>query len=295
MKIITSQSDIPTSLTPISLTIGVFDGIHLGHQEIIKKLHKTTRKGGTRAVLTFSNHPSEVLKPETPTALITSFKHRLYLLQRYGIDLVIALPFTREFAEQSYSEFIIALRQKLPFNELILGEGAAFGKNQSGDRAQLQSLAEELDFKVHYQKKESHHRETISSDRIRTLITQGKLKQIKKLLGRPYSIWKRFNLGEVTRENEALYSWVFEEPELCMLPSGVYAIDFEGEGKSLPAIAFLNGNLVTIYLEKEPPESASANLSFVQYLHKELDPNLLLSPAASLLKKLTPEPSLGSI
>jgi len=301
VKVVTSLLDIPPTISPIALTIGIFDGIHLGHQTIIKELHRLTRKSGTRVLLTFSNHPSHILKPDAPVPLLISFEHRLHLLRRYGVDLVIALPFTREIAKQSYSEFLTKLYQKLPFNDLVLGEGAAFGKDCKGDAEHLQPLSQEMSFNTHYLKKERHHKETTSSGLIRSLVSEKKLKKVKKLLGRPYSIWKSFDNADIKKENEALYSWTFEESNLCMLPSGVYGIDFEANEETIPAIAFIQSqqdssgsySTVTIYFESEPQKSSSVNLSFVEYLHSELDPTLFQSTPASILEDLSTQPSLS--
>ena len=301
MKIVTSLEEIPPATSPIALTIGIFDGIHLGHQEIIKELHKLTRRSGTRVLLTFSNHPSHILNPDKPVSLLMSFEHRLHFLERYGIDLAIALPFTREFSEQSYEAFLKTLHEKLPFNELVLGEGATFGKDCKGDAEHLAILAQKMGFKIHYMKKERYHKDIISSHLLRSLVKKRKLKKIKKLLGRPYSIWKRFDSFAVTKENVALYSWSFEETQLCMLPSGVYGIDFEIDGGTLPAIAFLRSSedlsgshlFVTVYLEKQPPSCLSVNLSFIEYLHSEIDPTLFQSPPRSILENLSAQHSLS--
>ena len=301
MKIVTTLTDIPSCSAPIALTIGMFDGIHLGHQEIIKHLHKLTRHSGTRALLTFSNHPSHILTPDKSIPLVISFKHRLELLKKYGIHLVIALPFTAEFSQESYKNFLINLYNKLPFNELILGEGASFGKDCEGDAEHVKELAQTMNFQTHYLKKERYHKEVISSRFLRTLIEKRKIKKIKKMLGRPYSIWKSFDQSYLTKENKTLYCWSFEQSHLCALPTGVYGINFEMDDTSLPGIAVLYAkkNLnystlsVTVYLEKEPPNHPSVNLSFIEYLNAEIDPPLFESTPVSILKNLSTQPSLS--
>lgn len=301
MKLVTNLTDIPLVTPPVALTIGIFDGVHLGHQTIIKDLHKLTRKSGTKTLLTFLNHPSHILHPNKRIPLLISFTHRLELLKKYGIDLVIALPFTATLSQTSYREFLTNLYCKLPFNELVLGEGASFGKDCRGDAKHLKALAQNMGFTTHYRKKARNHKDVISSGFIRTLVQEGQLKKIKKLLGRPYSIWKRFDQSAFIKENEALYSWSFEETHLCMLPSGVYGIDFEVDKNSFPAIAFLRNNsspnesslCITIYLEKDPPNCTSANLSFIEYLHPEIDLTLFQSTSKSVLEHLSTQPSLS--
>ena len=299
MKIITDIDSLPEFDSPAALTIGVYDGVHLGHQAIIKQLHKHTRKNGTRVILTFSNHPSRVLNSDRPIALITSLNHRLHLFEEFGIHITLVLPFTPAFSQQSYKNFLTTLHAKVPFNFLALGEGAAFGKNREGNEANLTALGEEMGFEVEYLKKESHHKEVISSGHIRQLIEEGKLKKIKKLLGRPYSIQTAFDPLEVVKENDTLYKWTFSCQNLCLLPSAVYAIDIEGVEKT-PAIGFLNGSTtltgetelsLSLFFERIPSASDQLNLAFIEYMHSELTPQLLTP--SSLLQKLFPQPSLS--
>src|SRR5689334_15380951 len=105
-----SLDHIPTLPSPISFTLGTFDTVHLGHQHLFKEL----KKRGTAVVLTFSNHPSEILS-KTPTTPLLTLSQKLDLFERYGIDLTLVLPFTRELAALPYDTFIQQIRQKIPF------------------------------------------------------------------------------------------------------------------------------------------------------------------------------------
>lgn len=299
MKTFTSISDIPKVNSPIALSIGVYDGVHLGHQAIINKLYQKTRKGGTRAILTFSNHPSQVFSPNNPTPLISSFPHKLKLFEEFGIDLAITLPFSQTFSEQHYEEFLTTLFNKLPFDCLILGKGATFGKDRLGNEVNLKQIAQKMGFEVDFLKKEYFHKEVISSDHIRKLIEKGSLKKVKKLLGRPFSICVPFNSSEVEQHNETLYRCLFSCQGLCLLPSGVYAVDI-GEKEKKPAIAFLTGsNLVsrqtslnvTLYFESMPAHSNNLNISFIGYMHDTLNPDSFHAP--SPFKRLFPEPTFS--
>ena len=296
MRTITSISDIPKVVSPVALSIGVFDGVHLGHQAIISKLHKKTRKKGTRVILTFSNHPSNIFTPATPTPLISSFSQKLNLIEEFGIHLAIALPFSQTFSEQHYEEFLMVLFSKLSFDYLILGKGATFGKGRLGNEANLKIMAQKMGFEVDFLKKEYYHKELISSNRIRKLIEKGSLKKVKKLLGRPFSIRVPFNPTEVVKHNETLYRWCFSCLGLCLLPSGVYAVDIEGKEKKT-AVAFLNGSTllnkqtslnVTLYFEKFPSHSNELTLSFIGYMHDALNPDCYHAPSS--INKLFPEP-----
>ena len=302
MRVVKSLDDCPPVTPPVALTIGLFDGIHIGHQALISRLHKIARKKGTKAVLTFANHPSSILNPDRPTPLISSFSHRLHLLEKYGIDLTIALFFTHELANQSYETFLTHLYDSFPFDGLVLGEGASFGNNKQGDTSHLEALSEKMHFKIHCVKKEKQGKQIISSRFIRTLIEKRKLQKIKKFLGRPYSIWKHFDFPLLKKEDVSLYSYSFEETGLCSLPCGVYAVDFRvDEGVSLPSFAFVRSVerfthsilSITFYLSKKPAEGNFFNLSFIEYLHPEIDMTSLRPKSSLILENFSAKPSLS--
>src|SRR3990167_1227506 len=210
MKVFNEIEKIPQLSTPIALTIGVFDGVHLGHQEIFKKLHRLAGKEGTSCVLTFENHPSHLLTPYSPIIPLISLDHKLELFKKYGIDVVIVLPFTKELSNESYDTFIKRVHSHLPFSTLILGEGATLGKNREGNDHTVPELGKSLGFTVDYITKEIYHKEPISSGRIRALVKEGDLKKTKKMLGRHHSIFVPFHSIEIEREDETLYKWRVE-------------------------------------------------------------------------------------
>jgi len=294
VKIITDIDHIPEFDSPISLTLGVYDGLHLGHQTIIKQLHKQTRKKGTRIILTFSSHPSQLFSQNQPAPLIISLNHRLHLFQEFGIHAAIVLPFTPTFAEQSYKDFLVTLFAKLPFDYLTLGQGATLGKEQQGNEANLTALGSKMGFEVKYLKKENHHKDEISSGRIRKAIEEGALKKVKKLLGRPYSIRAPFDPSDVIRENDSLLKWSISFKNLALLPSAAYSMHIEGEEKT-SAIGFLKGTTsltgeteltLTLFFKKMPSATPYLNLIFIEQAHSHLNP-------ISLLQKLLPQPVLS--
>ncbi|MBS0648920.1 MAG: FAD synthetase family protein [Verrucomicrobia bacterium] len=181
MIVVESLEDIPSLSGPIALTIGTYDGVHLGHQYLFHEL----KKYGTAVVLTFSNHPSEVLRPDAATPLIDTLEQKLRRFENNGIDLVIALPFTSELSSLAYDTFIQQIRQHLPFTHLILGEGAVIGHQAQGNEKNIQALAQELHFKALYLPKFTLDGEVVSSRRIRHLIETGNFEQAFRLLGRP--------------------------------------------------------------------------------------------------------------
>jgi len=195
-----SLEDIPTFPSPFALTLGFFDGVHLGHQKIFQALKALSMP---TAVLTFTNHPGSFIKGTKDPCLINSAEQKLYLLQKESFDLVLALAFTQEIASLSYDQFIHKLQKKIPFTHLVIGKGDAFGKGRLGSE---KALSEMGGFKVITIEKEDN----ISSTLIRERIQQGKLQEVKNLLGRPFSFY-------ITHPNTSL------SPALCLPPNGNYA------------------------------------------------------------------------
>jgi riboflavin kinase / FMN adenylyltransferase len=182
MIIVNSIFDIPETPLPLGITFGNFDGVHLGHQHLIRKLRHFVGASGTVAVLTFLNHPSTVINNFLPSSLC-SFEKKIDKLRDAGVDLLILLSFTKELSELSYKEFILQIRQHYPFTHLLLGQGAKFGKERGGDETQVKQFGLEIGFKAHYEKKLNDGGEPISSGRIRDLIKQGNIEEANRLLG----------------------------------------------------------------------------------------------------------------
>lgn len=295
MKVIRHLDEIPPLERPIALTIGNYDGVHQGHQMILKQLGKQVRKGGSQVVLTFSNHPSTYLSPTSPSPLITSLNHRLKLLAKCGIDLTILLSFDAAFASQSAESFFNKLRAYLPFDQLIVGEDARFGKNRSGDPSVLLKLG----IAASYLPKVDHHKEPISSNRIRKALIKGELKSVKKMLGRPYSLLFPFDEGSQIEEESRQYSYTAGAKNLAPLPCGIYAVNLQTETKLLPGVAFYRATRTleqeiditcALHFEKRLLPAENLEVTFISYLRKELDPEEVGSSPLSLLNRLQGAP-----
>ncbi len=175
---------IPQDLKhPIAVTIGSYDGIHLGHQAIFKRLNEL---GKTSVVVTFSNHPTEVLSPDNPVKLIYPPEKKLQLLEECKIDLTVLLKFTSETASNTYDQFLLKLREKLPFDFLVLGEDARLGKGRTGTPEVIQAFSKQHNFSVEYLDKLTSDGTAVSSQRIRSLLSNGNISAASKLLGRRY-------------------------------------------------------------------------------------------------------------
>ena len=168
MHIYTSLEQLPK--TKMALIIGTFDGVHRGHQALLKKLKSY---GVPTGVLTFSTHPLQTLRPPAPVP-ITSLPVKLQLLEKCGIDCAIVLPFP-EIMNIPYDQFL----NLLPISHLLLGEGDAFGKNREGTRANIEAWGGKHHVHIEYMKK----LDNISSSRIREAIKSGNFQLAETLLG----------------------------------------------------------------------------------------------------------------
>ena len=190
MKVYRSIDSLPADLKATVVTVGNFDGVHLGHQRI---LHDVVREAGALGVtsfaLTFEPHPLRFLRPQQAPPLITPPDERIARLERTGLDAVLILPFTRALSELSARDFArIILRDALHAVSVHEGEQFRFGRAASGDLDTLKELGAELGFTVHAHRPERVHREVVSSSRIRELLANGEVSRARELLGSPFSI-----------------------------------------------------------------------------------------------------------
>jgi len=252
MRIVHSLEEIPGFSSPIVLSIGNFDGLHIGHQAVLNHLLKKTKdQHAISAVLTFSNHPSTVLRPSHPTSLLCSIPHKMHLLSQTGIDLTILLPFTTSFSEQTAETFLRTIRQVLPFRFLILGSDAHMGKNRDGDRETVTSLSHSFGFSVEYLSDCYYHGERISSSLIRHHIQKGDFSHAAALLGRPYTIYGPVLKGQGKGASLGFPTANLAVENLCLPPLGVYAVEVSVGGKEHRGIANL-GFAPTMRQEASP-------------------------------------------
>jgi len=173
---------------PLHLAIGMFDGVHLGHRAVIEAaVHSARRSRGISAVLTFSPHPSALLRPGEPTRLIQDIATKSRVLARLGVDVVITQPFTREFAAVEAEDFVPGLQAHLPgLAALYVGENFFFGQGRRGDVPLLTRLARARGLGVFTAPRVGLDGEPISSTRVRVALTEGNLEHVSALLGYCY-------------------------------------------------------------------------------------------------------------
>jgi riboflavin kinase/FMN adenylyltransferase len=171
------------------LTIGVFDGVHLGHRHLIARLTGLARRQGLMSgVITFSLHPREVLAPRTRLPFLTDIERRIELLKSEGVEAVIPLSFTPELARLTPKEFLGLLKKHLRMKGLVIGPDFALGKNREGDTNVLRQLGEEMDFSLTVVPPLTIDGEVASSTAIRQALAEGDMKRAQKLMGRPFRL-----------------------------------------------------------------------------------------------------------
>ena len=189
MKIIHGIEEISKSERLI-LTIGMFDGVHKGHQTIIEKLNEIAfKENGNSALLTFSPHPRKVLQSDDSFKLLTTLDEKIELLKDYNLDYLIIQPFDFEFSRISPLNFVrYTLVNQLNIHTLILGHDHHFGRNRAGDFSQLQELAELYHFKALQLSAILEDEKPISSTKIREALSEGNIPYANEALNHPYGI-----------------------------------------------------------------------------------------------------------
>jgi riboflavin kinase/FMN adenylyltransferase len=221
-----------------ALTIGVFDGVHLGHQYLLSRLREHARQRGLlSAVITFRQHPEEALSGQNRLSYLTTLPQRTRLIKDGGIDEVVVLSFTPELANLGARQFIGLLQKRLKMEVLIIGPDFALGKNREGDTDTLRALGQDMGFTVILIPPIIINGEVVSSTAIRNALAEGDMKRVYRLAGRYYNIPGRvvpgthtgFQLGFPTANLEP-------DPEQGLPADGVYVTWAYIDNKSYPSM-----------------------------------------------------------
>ncbi|MCG6536007.1 MAG: riboflavin biosynthesis protein RibF, partial [Syntrophales bacterium LBB04] len=191
MHVLTGTEGIPPEFREAFITIGNFDGVHLGHRCIFQKLILEARKENRKALLViFVPHPKMLLHPERrPFYLLTTIEEKIKLLEALGLDALILIPFTLEYAQMSAESFILEILWKnLRVRKIFVGHDYSFGKDRRGDKDMLTAFGKKLGFDVTVINAVAAGDTIISSTRIRAAILEGDVKTAAILLGRPYNV-----------------------------------------------------------------------------------------------------------
>jgi riboflavin kinase/FMN adenylyltransferase len=182
---------------PVALTIGNFDGVHLGHQALLNQLKAAAgARGLPTAVVIFEPHPREFFTPDTAPARLSSLREKLELFERFGIDRVQVCRFDARLAQMTATDFIQALHQKLNAKFVLIGDDFRFGSGRVGDFALMEKIGEQQGFEVQAVQSVTHDGVRISSTAVRAALAAGQMRRVHDYLGRTYSISGRVVHGD---------------------------------------------------------------------------------------------------
>lgn len=182
---------------PVVLTIGNFDGVHLGHQALLNQLKEAANaRNLPTAALVFEPHPREFFTPQQAPTRLTNMREKLELFAEAGLDRVHVCHFNSEFAQMSATDFIHALHEKLRVKFVLIGDDFRFGSGRSGDFALMEKIGSRHGFAVQAMHTVQHEGIRISSTAVRTALAEGHMRMAQRYLGRPYSISGRVEHGD---------------------------------------------------------------------------------------------------
>lgn len=224
------------------LTIGNFDGQHLGHRYLLSTVVNFAReRGGTPMVLTFDPHPVQVLNPKINFQFLTASEEKLTWFESVGVEHLVILEFTKSFAALSPEEFVQSiLCDGLGVCDLFVGEHFVFGKGRAGNTVTLTQLGKSANFQVHFLKPLGNENCVVSSTRIRTFIQQGKMEEAGECLGRLYSLQGTVIEGDQRGQALGCRTANLRLPAGRVIPpDGVYVTNLHWKGRSFNSISYI--------------------------------------------------------
>lgn len=223
MKVLSAPREFKSENRGVCAAIGVFDGVHLGHQQVIRQtLAEAEQNEAVAAVLTFNCHPSSVVMPEKAPLLIYSPEQKLRVIATLGVQVAIMLKFDRAFSEIPAETFIHDLAREWDLRSLSVGSGFTFGHRRKGNVELLQAMGADLGFKVHGLAAVALDGEKVSSTRIRKGIAAGQLESVAEMLGRPYTILSQVIEGAGIGRKLGYPTANLEVEGILLPPPGVY-------------------------------------------------------------------------
>ena len=282
MQIVNDLKEVSRPFKNAVVTTGNFDGVHLGHRALFRQvMEKAASIEGTSVVVTFEPHPIRVINSDKHFPLITLYEQKIELIGETGIDTLICVPFTREFAATPARSFVKdVLVDLIGMKAIVVGQDYSFGRKREGDVALLREMSETLDFEVIISEWIALEGHRISSTEIRNLVREGDVEVAGKLLGRQYQV-----RGTVVRGRDRggkLLGFptanLILQDELCP-KTGVYAVTVEHDGFRYEGVAnigysptFKNGQFgveAHIFDFDKTIYDQSIRLNFVHRLREE--------------------------
>ena len=238
MLTIESLAEIKQLKTPNTIfSLGVFDGIHIGHQKVVKNIVRYAKAHkGTSVILTFSNHPYTVLNPSYKVPILTTTPIKLKLLADLGVDICILMKFDKNIALITAEAWIKEIMwNQLHIKAIHIGRDSYFGKNRKGTPELLQLWGNKLGFNVNILEKKRINKTLVSSTMIRNFILRGDIDSAEKFLGRSYSVLGTVVKGTGRGKKLGFPTANLETNNQCLPSSGVYAAIIKLDNKNLPA------------------------------------------------------------
>lgn len=225
MQTLHSANEFRSQGRRVSLAIGMFDGVHLGHQQVIRQAVTDARQHeGLGVVVTFDRHPNSIVAPDRVPPLIYSRAQKLRTLEALGAAATLEIPFTREFSARPAEVFVRDLVAALaPLQSISVGSSFVFGSKRSGDVGLLQRLGGELGFQVHGLPAVALDGEVVSSTRIRDAVRSGEFARASQMLGREYALAGVVLRGDALGRQLGFPTANLEVRGLLVPPHGVYA------------------------------------------------------------------------
>jgi len=207
------------------LTIGVFDGVHLGHKFLISKLvNLAARQHLLSGIVTFRQHPRDLLAPKNKLLFLCNVEERVQLLKNEGVDIVVPLTFNRELAKVSARDFVSLLQKHLKMRGLVIGPDFSLGHNREGNAEMLRALGAEMGFSVTVVAPKTIDGEVASSTVIRQALAEGDMEKVTRLLGRPFSLKGTVARGEHRGTGLGFPTVNLKiDAKMALPPDGVYA------------------------------------------------------------------------
>lgn len=226
LQVIRRAAEFPLDGRKVSLAIGMFDGVHLGHQQVIRQaVADAEQHEGVAVVVTFDQHPRSIVAPDRVPPLIYSLPQRMRAVASLDVDAVLLVHFDEPFSRQPGEQFIRQLaRDFSPVHSITVGNSFTFGHQRDGNVELLKQLGQELNFEVHGIAAVSLDNEPVSSTRIRETIRTGALDRVTEMLGRKYSLAGTVMRGDAIGRKFGFPTANIESTGRALPPNGVYAV-----------------------------------------------------------------------
>lgn len=232
MRVLTAATELEPGPRKVCVAIGVFDGVHLGHQQVIRQsLADARQHDGVSVVITFDRHPNAVVAPDRVPPMLYSLPQKIRAIATLGVPNTLLLHFDRLFSEQTGEQFIRSLAHEFGhLHSVCVGAEFSFGHQRSGNVALLKQLGAELNFVVHGLAAVSLDGDPVSSTRIREAVRTANLSAASQMLGREYSIAGNVVRGDRLGRQLGFPTANLDVSGLALPPNGVYAVHVRRRG-----------------------------------------------------------------